>query len=123
LAKFFRQSNHKIPQFGKKFRYFLPFVVIVLGTKTGSLALFSLSKFVFYTPNKNFSLAVNLCSAVDTIGPTVYLLIINKNKNNRYFSAISAKVPFQFLAVNIFFSTAIFELFGGYFRYLATVQY
>jgi hypothetical protein len=66
-------------------------------------ASFSLSKFVFYTPNKNFSLAVYLCSAVDIIEPTVYLLLINKNKNNRYFSAISAKVPLQFLAVNIFF--------------------
>jgi hypothetical protein len=52
------------------------FVVLVLGTKTGSFALFSLNKFVFNTPNKNFSQAVSLCSTVDAIGPTVHLSLI-----------------------------------------------
>ncbi len=56
--------------------FFWLFVVLVLGTKPGSFALFSLNKFVFNTPNKIFSLAVSLCSAVNAIGPTVYLLLI-----------------------------------------------
>jgi hypothetical protein len=43
-------------------------------------ALFSLNKFVFNAPNNNFSQAVCLCSAVDAIGPTVYLLLIYLKK-------------------------------------------
>jgi hypothetical protein len=39
-------------------------------------ALFSLNKFVFNTPNKNFSQAVSLCFTVDAIEPTVHLLLI-----------------------------------------------
>jgi hypothetical protein len=54
-----------------------------------------------------------LCSAVDAI---IYV----KNLH-RFFSAISAKVPVQIFAVNNFCSTAVFELFCGIFRYLATV--
>jgi hypothetical protein len=69
LAKFFRQSHHKIPQFGKKFRYFPGFWLLCIEIlfwelKEVLFELFPLNKFVFNTPNKYLSQAVSLCSAV-----------------------------------------------------------
>jgi hypothetical protein len=67
---------------------------------------------------KNFFVCFMFFSAVDAIGPIFILIFFFVY---RHFSAISAKIPLQFPAVNNFFSTAIFELFCGIFRYLATV--
>jgi hypothetical protein len=69
---------------------------------------------------KNFYVCFMFFSAVDAIGP-IFILIYFFYVY-RHFSAISAKIPLQFPAVNSFFSTAIFELFCGIFRYLATVD-
>jgi hypothetical protein len=60
LAKFFRQSHHKIPQFGKKFHYFSGFSllcnkILFWELKEVLFALFLLNKVVFNTPKKILS--------------------------------------------------------------------
>jgi hypothetical protein len=69
---------------------------------------------------KNFFVCFMFFSAVDTIGP-IFILIFFFYVYC-HFSAISAPIPLRFPAVSNFFSTTIFELFCGIFRYLATVQ-
>jgi hypothetical protein len=82
LAKFSADPTTKFRNLAKISTIFLAFCCYVTkscwGTKEVLFELFPLNKFVFNTPNKNFSQAVSLCSAVflDAIGPTVYLLLI-----------------------------------------------
>jgi hypothetical protein len=78
----------------EKFRYFSGFLllckkILFWELKEVLFALFPLSKLVFNTSNKNLSKDVNLCSAVDTTGPTVYLLLI-------YFQKIIPLFPLRF---------------------------
>ncbi len=91
LAKFSADPTTKFRNLTKISTIFLAFCYYVTkscwGTKEILFELFPLNKFVFITPNKNFSQAVSLCSAVflDTIGPTVYLLLICFKNNTATF--------------------------------------
>ncbi len=61
-----------------------------------------------------FSYAVCSCYVVDSIGLIFITTEIFFKNLYRYFSAISAKVPPQFLAVNKFFLTLYLSFFAEF---------
>jgi hypothetical protein len=85
LAKFSADPTTKFRNLAKISTIFLAFCCYVTkscwGTKEVLFELFPLNKFVFNTPNKNFSQAVSFCSAV-FFGRHCILIINMFLKNN-----------------------------------------